>query len=202
MRLGIFGGTFDPVHFGHLILAEQCREQAKLDSVFFVPAARPPHKLEDELTSFDKRVEMLTLAISGNPYFRIDESENTRSGPSYTVDTIKHFRTTYSDDELFLLVGADSFVDLPSWYKPEEILEMVEIVVANRPGWEILSRDQIVSKLALSEDSRLRSRVITMPDIHIASRDIRQRIAEGRTVRYIIPRAVEAYIEDKRLYRK
>src|SRR5262249_24245927 len=115
MRIGVFGGTFDPVHLGHLILAEQCREQVRLDQVWFVPSARPPHKLDRSLTPFVHRVEMLSLALAGNPAFRVDQSEKDRPGPSYTVDTLDIFKQQRSRDEFFLLVGSDTLLDLPHW---------------------------------------------------------------------------------------
>src|SRR5262245_54450484 len=111
MRLGIFGGTFDPVHFGHLILAEQAREQGRLDQVLFVPAARPPHKEERALTPFAQRVEMLNLAIAGHAAFRIEELERDRPGPSYTVDTLEELRRRQPDAELWLIVGSDMLND-------------------------------------------------------------------------------------------
>src|SRR5919199_5145855 len=112
MRVGIFGGTFDPVHLGHLILAEQCREQGQLDQVWFIPAARPPHKQDQSLAPFAQRVEMLSLAIAGNPAFRIDELEKDRAGPSYTVDTLAELQRHHPGTEWFLLIGSDCLPDL------------------------------------------------------------------------------------------
>lgn len=201
MRLGVFGGTFDPVHLGHLISAEQCREQAKLDGVLFVPAARPPHKLGHELIRFDQRVEMLQLAIAGHPVFRIDEIEKNRPGPSYTYLTLEELRQRHAGAELYLIVGADSLNDLPQWVQPRRILELATLLVVPRPGWEMAELDSLQQALALPADFPLRLQMIHAPLIDIASRDIRQRIAQGRSVRYLIPRAVEAYIADKELYR-
>ena len=201
MRLGVFGGTFDPVHLGHLILAEQCREQAKLDQVLFVPAARPPHKLNHELTRFDQRVEMLQLAISGHPVFRIDELEKSRPGPSYTYITLEEIRQRDRDADLCLIVGADSLNDLPQWVQPCRILELATLLVVPRPGWEMAELETLQQALALPADFPLRLQMIHAPLIDIASRDVRQRIGQGRSVRFLIPRAVEAYIADKGLYR-
>ena len=202
MRLGIFGGTFDPVHLGHLILAEQCREQAKLDQVLFVPAARPPHKHEHELTKYDQRVEMLTLAISGQPAFRIDELEKNRPGPSFTYLTLEELRHRDPSGELCLLVGGDTLQDLPQWVQPRRILELATLVVMQRPGWELPELDALRQALALEADFPLRLQLVHAPLIDISSRDLRARIAQGRSVRYMIPRAVEAYIADKGLYRR
>src|SRR5689334_8677925 len=123
MRVGIFGGTFDPVHIGHLILAERCREQGRLEEVWFIPAARPPHKEAGELTRFEQRVEMLALALAGNPAFRTLELEKERPGPSYTVDTLSQLRQAHPSAELWLIVGGDTLVDLPHWREPARVLE-------------------------------------------------------------------------------
>src|SRR5947208_1906075 len=124
MRVGVFGGTFDPVHVGHLILAEQCRDRAKLDQVLFVPALVPPHKREQALTPFAQRVEMLTLAISGHAPFRVEELEKDRSGPSYTVDTLTQLGRQRPGDEWCFIIGSDSLHDLPIWHQPRRILEL------------------------------------------------------------------------------
>jgi len=201
MRIGIFGGTFDPVHLGHLILAEQCREQAKLDQVLFVPAALPPHKQGMSLTSFAQRVEMLALAISGHPAFRIDELERDRSGPSYTVDTLTQLQQAGPGDELCFIFGSDSVRDLPIWYQPTRILELATLLVVARADYPPFSAPELRAALKLGDDVPLRYQIVDAPLITLASRDIRKRIAERRSVRYMIPRAVEAYIEDKGLYR-
>ena len=201
MKLGIFGGSFDPVHNGHLILAEQCREQANLDRVVFVPAARPPHKPGRRLSSFHQRVEMLELAISGNPGFAIDPLENDRPGPSYTVATLEAM-TARGDGELWLIMGADSLVDLPMWYEPRRILELAGVLVVGRPGSPEPDEGSLRRALEMPADFPLRLQFVESPLIAIASRDLRARFADGRSVRYMAPRAVEAYIEDKGLYRE
>jgi nicotinate-nucleotide adenylyltransferase len=202
MRVGVFGGTFDPVHLGHLILAEQCREQAKLDQVLFVPAALPPHKQTQPLSSFAQRVEMLALAISGHSAFRIDKLEEDRAGPSYTVHTLTQLCADRPGDELSFIIGSDSLHDLPIWYQPQRILELATLLVMARADWPTFSATELKEKLELAEAFPLRYQVVEAPLITLASRDIRKRIGEGRSVRYMIPRAVEAYIEDKRLYRE
>src|SRR6516225_5688584 len=122
MRIGVFGGTFDPVHLGHLILAEQCREQAKLDQVLFVPAARPPHKQDQSLTPFAHRVDMLRLAVAGHPVFQIDELEKNRSGLSYTADTLEELHRREPEGELWLMVGSDCLPDIPGWHEPARMV--------------------------------------------------------------------------------
>jgi nicotinate-nucleotide adenylyltransferase len=200
MRIGVFGGTFDPVHLGHLILAEQCREQGRLDQVLFVPAASPPHKQGQPLTPFAQRVEMLALAIAGQPAFRIDELEKDRPGPSYTVHTLEALQRRHPDAELFLPIGSDTLVDLAHWYQPARIVELAGVLVTQRPGWPVPAREEIEAALRLPEGTRLRLEVVEAPLIDIASRDLRRRAAEQRSLRYLVPRAVEAYIHDKRLY--
>ena len=202
MRIGVFGGTFDPVHLGHLILAEQCREQGRLDQVWFVPAASPPHKQGQALTPFAQRVEMLALAIAGQPAFRIDELERNRPGPSYTVHTLEEIQRRQPEAELFLPIGSDTLLDLVRWYQPGRIVEMAGLLVTHWPGWPLSAPQEIEAALHLPPGVRLRLEVVEAPLIDIASRDLRRRAAENRSLRYLVPRAVEAYIHDNRLYRE
>jgi nicotinate-nucleotide adenylyltransferase len=202
MRLGVFGGTFDPVHTGHLILAEQCREQGRLDRVLFVPAARPPHKQDAPRTPFAQRVEMLELAVAGQPAFRVDELEKDRPGPSFTVHTLEELRRRHPGDEFFLLLGSDTLHDLKHWYQPERIAELAGFLVMLRPDWPAFTEDELAAALKLADRAALRYQLVQTPLIGISSRDLRRRVAEGRSVRYLLPRAVEAYINDKHLYRK
>jgi nicotinate-nucleotide adenylyltransferase len=201
-RVGVFGGTFDPVHLGHLVLAEQCREQGRLDEVWFVPSARPPHKLGRVLTPFGQRVEMLALGVAGNPAFRIEPSEKDRPGPSFTVDTLADFGRRYSDCEFFLLIGSDTLKDLPSWRDPAGVVARAGLLVVSRPGWPVLTAEQLRAELGLPEEAPLRLQYVEAPLIHIASRDLRDRAAHGRSLRYLVPRAVEVYIEEKGMYRE
>jgi nicotinate-nucleotide adenylyltransferase len=201
MRVGVFGGTFDPVHTGHLILAEQCREQARLDQVWFVPAPRPPHKDEPDLTRFEQRVEMLALALAGNPAFRIDELEKERSGPSYTVETLAELHRRHPAHEFYLLVGSDTLHDLPHWYEPVRLLELTGLLVMARPNNPVLTVEDLRTRLRLPDNVPLRLEVVQTPQIDISSRDLRRRAAAGRSLRYFLPRAVECYIHDKHLYR-
>jgi nicotinate-nucleotide adenylyltransferase len=195
-RIAVFGGTFDPVHFGHLIMAEQCREQARLDEVWFVPAARPPHKQRYDVTPFDKRVEMLELAIAGQPAFRVDQIENERPGPSYLFQTLEELSGRQPDAELHFLIGSDSLQDLPQWREPARIVERAGLLVVARHGHPIPAESELRVTLGT-----LRMQVIDMPLIDISSRDLRRRAAEGRSLRFMVPRAVECYIETHRLYR-
>jgi nicotinate-nucleotide adenylyltransferase len=165
--------------------------------VLFVPSARPPHKTDHELTRFDHRVEMLTLAISGNPAFAVDEIEKGRPGPSYTVDTLGMLRQREPAAELWLILGGDSVVDLPKWYEPRRIVELAGLLVAGRPGIVLPDAEEVARSLGVSA---VRMRTVASPLIEISSRELRHKLAAGKSVRYQIPRAVEAYIDDKRLY--
>ncbi len=192
MRLGLYGGTFDPIHLGHLILAEACREACGLDRVWFVVAGAPPHKPGGR-TDVAHRLEMARLAVAGNPTFEVSEIETRRPGPHYSVETLEAVRLERPEDDLFFLIGADSLVDLPHWKGPDRIMRLASLVVANRPGFEPPVPD-------VPPDARPIHRV-AIPPIGIASHEIRRRLLDGRTVRYQVPRAVEAYIEAHRLYR-
>jgi len=201
MRVGIFGGTFDPVHMGHLILAEQARDQGRLDSVWFVPAPRPPQKEGQDVTRFDTRVEMLQLATAGQPAFRINEVEKDQAGLSYTVDTLAQLRAQHPGNNFFLLVGGDSLADLPGWRDPAGIVRQAGLLVMARPGVAVFDAAELRRRLGLPNEEPLSLEVLQTPQIDIASRDLRRRVAEGRSIRYLVPAAVEAYIRDKGLYR-
>ena len=201
MRLGIFGGTFDPVHYGHLLLAECCREQAQLDEVWFVPAAIAPHKSDRPPTPPAARVEMLELAIGGNEQFSLCLIEVEHKGVNFTVDTLKEIKAAQPESELFFLMGADSLVDLPTWRDPEGICELATPLVVARPGSAAPDFDclkEIVSpeRLAVMRDS-----VVEMPLMGISSTEIRTRAARGQSIRYRTPAAVATYIENAELYR-
>ena len=196
MRIGVFGGSFDPVHLGHLILAEQCREQGKLDQVWFVPAARPPHKMERDLTPFAQRVEMLELALAGQPAFRVEQIEKERPGPSFTADTLDELHARHPEHEWHLVIGGDTLRDLATWHAPERIVARVGLMVMARPGAVVPTGEDLGRRLGVP----VRVKVIEAPQIDISSTDLRRRLKEGRSVRYMIPRAVEAYIQDKVLY--
>jgi nicotinate-nucleotide adenylyltransferase len=199
-RIGVFGGTFDPVHLGHLLMAEQAREQAHLDQVWFIPAASPPHKQGQQLTPFAQRVEMLQLAIAGNLCFRVNELEKDRVGPSYTADTLDELHRQNPDKELCLLIGSDCLPDLPQWHDPVRIVRRAVLLVAPRPSWPMISGEQLRALLHLPAEVPLRLEVVEVPLLEMASRDLRRRAAEGRSLRYMVPRAVECYIREKHLY--
>ncbi len=196
MRLGLFGGTFDPIHLGHLLLAEQCREACDLDRVWLVVAGSPPHKPGGR-TGVGHRLEMVRIAIAGHPAFAASDIEATRPGPHYSVETLEAVRRDHPDDELFFLIGADSLKDLPSWREPGRIAQLATIVVVNRPGIEEVDG----SNLPDFGPGSLPLRSITIPPVGIASSDLRRRLREGRSIRYMVSRGVEAYIDAQGLYR-
>jgi nicotinate-nucleotide adenylyltransferase len=195
MRLGLFGGTFDPIHLGHLILAEQCREACRLDRVWLVVAGSPPHKPGGR-TAVGHRLEMVRVAIAGNSALVASDIEAMRPGPHYSVDTLEAVRRDQADDDLFFLIGADSLKDLPAWREPARIAQLATIVVVNRPGIEEVN----VSEFPDFGPGTHPLISVTIPPVGIASSDLRRRLAEGRSIRYMVPRGVEAYIDAHGLY--
>lgn len=196
MRLGLFGGTFDPIHLGHLILAESCREAIGLDRVWFVVAGAPPHK-PGARTPVADRLEMVRIAVAGHPAFEVSEIEARKPGPHYSVETLDAIHRERPEDDLSFLIGADSLADLPFWRRPDRIASLATIVVVNRPGIDAIDPAQLPD---LGPEARP-IRLVTVPPIGIASHDLRRRVAEGRSIRYQVPRGVEAYIEAQGLYR-
>jgi nicotinate-nucleotide adenylyltransferase len=198
MRLGIFGGTFDPVHIGHLLVAEQCLEQCRLDQVWFVPAGIPPHKLSRTIAPGKARAEMVELAVAGHERFRVDRRELDRADPCYTVETLASLHTEDPSRELFLVLGSDSLVDFPTWREPKRIAELAHLAVANRGGAPLPDLERLRPFLGDLVDSRVQ--FVTIPGIDISSSDIRRRVGEGKSIRYMTPRAVECYIATHNLY--
>lgn len=200
MRLGIFGGTFDPVHYGHLLLAETCREQLRLDEVRFVPAAIPPHKLHYKITEGEARADMLRLAVSGYPEFVVDRRELKREGTSYTVDTLAEFAAEFPSAELYFLAGADSLRDFLTWREPERIIRLAKLVACNRPGLPQLRVEQVAEWVG----SEMSDRILTlqMPGTDISGSEMRDRVRDGRSLRFLTPRAVEVFVIEHGLYRQ
>lgn len=196
MRIGLMGGTFDPIHWGHLILAEQARERFGLERVLFVTAAQPPHKLGEPVTDASHRLEMTRLAVADNEHFQCSTIEIDRDGPSYTIDTVKQVLDMLGPGaEVCLLLGADEGRDLMKWREPYEIGKLARIVVANRPGLPV--SDVIDS---LPGDLAEAILPLEMPGVDISSTDLRQRVLAGRSIRYLVPRLVEEYIWEQGLY--
>jgi nicotinate-nucleotide adenylyltransferase len=201
MRIGIFGGSFDPVHFGHLLLAECCREQGRLDAVRFVPAAVPPHKQQQELSPAQNRIEMLELAVGGHPAFSVSRYETDRGGVNYTVDTLTQFCSEDPASEFFFLIGADMFRDLPHWRQPQRICELALPMAVRRWGEPELDFSAFSAIVLPERIEAMRQHEICMPQIGLSASDIRGRVAAGQGIRYRTPRAVEKYIESHGLYR-
>jgi nicotinate-nucleotide adenylyltransferase len=200
MRLGILGGTFDPIHYGHLLLAECCREQCRLDAVWFLPADVPPHKQDRELTPAPQRIEMLELAIAGNAAFSVCRYETDRGGVSYTVDTLTHFREEDPSRELFFLLGADMLLDLPHWRNAAKVCELALPIVVRRPGSSPIDFECLRGIASPERIELIRRSQVEMPEIGISGSELRRRVSLGESIRYRVPRAVEKYIETHGLY--
>jgi nicotinate-nucleotide adenylyltransferase len=200
MHIGIYGGTFDPVHVGHLILAERCREEAGLDAVWFLPSYQPPHKTDGSVSRFEYRVDMTGLAIVAQPAFAVNSIERELPPPSYTTNTLAELKQRHPGDTFSLIVGADCLPDLPKWHAPARILEQAALIVVPRPGVELWDAARLAAALNVDVKT-VRMTLVDSPLVEIASRDIRRRVAEGRSIRYLVPRAVEEYIREKGLYK-
>ena len=196
-RIGVLGGTFDPPHYGHLVIAEDARAYARLEKVLFVPAYRPPHKPARSYLPFRHRVRMTELAIAGNPFFELCLIEAQRAGPSYTVDTLHDLLVQLGDVELYFIVGMDSLGNILNWYKPAELLKLCRLVVAERAGYRV-DLVMLEEKLPGLRDSLV---LIDTPELSISSTDIQHRIGLGLPIRYQVPPAIEDYIRENRLYR-
>jgi nicotinate-nucleotide adenylyltransferase len=190
MKIGLFGGTFDPVHFGHLIIAETIRNDMELDRLILLPAAVPPHKQDQQITAFHHRVAMLNLAIEDDPEFSVSEFEFNK-GISYTIDTIQYFKSTFPDDSFYLIIGADSLFELDTWKDPDRLLNSVPVIVARRTGYPF---NKVTRKW------RKRCQWIDTPCIELSSSDIRSRVSAKQSIRFRVPRPVEKYIIQNGLY--
>ena len=197
-RLGVLGGTFDPIHTGHLIAAETVRERCRLDRVLFVPAGTPPHKPAGEVTPARHRYLLTCLATLNNPFFEVDRVDLDREGPSYTLETIRALKRKYREAELFFIMGADSLLDLPSWHEPAALLASCRFIVTTRPGWDLAEAEERLGSLFAENKERIE--FVEIPGIEISSSEIRRRIAQGASVRYLVPDLVLRYIEEHRLY--
>lgn len=197
-RIGVFGGTFDPIHIGHLMCAEQARDVCALDRVLLVPVSVPAATKIDPVLAAEDRMRMCELAIAGNPSFEVSDVDIVRGGITYTADTLSDLRAAFpEDDELFFITGSDSALSLPTWYKPKTLARLASFIVIDRPG----------SQMTEAQRAELAEKGFTIipilsPTIDISSTEIRRRIREGRSTRYLCPDSVRAYIAERGLYQK
>ena len=200
-NIGILGGTFDPIHNGHLAIAESAAERLGLDSVVFIPAGRPWLKAEQAVSDPAHRLEMTRLAVENYPNFVVSDVEIERPGPTYTVDTLRELRAQFADSpqptELYLILGMDSAKDLGRWRRPERIFEMCVVVALSRPGSDDARPDDVERRFPAA---RGRFRVIHGPRIDISATEIRQSVADGCPIRAYVPPSVETYIRERKLY--
>ncbi len=197
MKLGILGGTFDPPHNGHLMLADTAMRQLRLAQVLFIPAKQPPHKLDEPITLLKTRVAMLERALRGKPAFALSLLEAERAGPSYTVDTLRELRHDLpTGAEIFFIMGMDSLQNLPTWHQPQEIVKLCKLAVLKRPGY-FADLDALARQIPGIKQAVV---FVTAPEIYISASEIRARAARGESIREFVPPAVAEYIEQHRVY--
>lgn len=197
-KVGIMGGTYNPIHNGHLFLAEHALEQAGLDYILFMPSMKPPHKVGIQIESSEHRINMVQLAIENNPYFIISDFELKRPGITYTSDTLKALKEIEPDTEYFFIVGADSLMMMPQWMDPDTVFRLSTIIVGGRGE---STQEQIEEQIRILEKTYGgRIILLDMPLIDISSEAIRERISNGNSIRYYVPDRVAAYISEHKLY--
>jgi nicotinate-nucleotide adenylyltransferase len=194
-RLGVMGGTFDPIHYGHLVTAEEALVQFGLDAVVFVPTGRPWMKQDRTVSSAEDRYLMTVIATASNPKFEVSRIEVDREGPTYTVDTLRALAAEHPDAELTFITGADAMLEILEWKDPEEVLSLAHFIAATRPGYD-LTRFESQAPARTANVS-----LMSIPALAISSTDIRERIREGRPIRYLVPEGVKSYVEKAGLYR-
>ncbi len=187
MKVGLLGGTFDPPHLGHLTLAQGVLEACQLDEVWFMPSHRPPHKNGNDITDNHYRVDMVQLAIAGNPDFKISLIEFERNGRSFTIDTIEILKANYPHFDFYFIIGGDMIEDLPNWHRIDELSDLISFIGVNRPGYD-------------PDKERYKVSLIDVPQIDVSSSEIRKDLNLGRSGRYLLPESVRTFIEEKGLY--
>ena len=200
MRIGIYGGSFDPIHYGHLLLAEICRESLSLEQVIFIPAATPPHKLDREISSDKHRLSMVELATSGNLNFKVSSRELDRGGVSYTFQTLEEITSERPEDELYFLMGADSLDDFHTWKNPERICELAIPAVVSRPDSDVIDLEKFAPFASAERLEQIKKATVDFPLIDLSSTQIRDNVRSGKSIRYMLPRPVELYISANKLY--
>ncbi len=197
----LFGGTFDPIHNGHLIVSRSAAEQLGVKKIILIPSALPPHKQDRVAADAQNRLAMARLAVEGDPLFEVSDCELHREGPSYTLDTVRYFRKKYGPElPLYWLVGADSIEELPGWYKIRQLVEESTIVTAGRPHYNQYSWDRFNHILDNSQIAHLQKNLLSTPLLDISATDIRHRIRHGLSLRYLVPEPVRNYIFRNKLY--
>jgi len=197
-RLGIMGGTFDPVHYGHLVAAETARNELRLDNVLFIPAGDPPHKIERKITDSELRFQMVETAIRSNEYFKISRMEIDRLGPTYTIDTLRELHEYFPEQELYFITGTDALKEIISWRNSEEIIKLARIIGASRPGYDCSDfLQRIFQKYPLARERILE---LEIPALAISSTDIRERVGRNKSVRYLLPEKVRLFIRENQMY--
>ncbi len=199
--IGLFGGSFDPIHNGHLITARAVAERLSLDRVIFLPAANPPHKLDRTLIATEHRAEMVRLAIKDEPRFAFSDFDLSREGLTYTIDTVAHFQSELGQGaSLYWIIGADALADLPSWHRIQDLVDACHITSAARPGWTLEVSESLRRVLTPEQIEKLRRGIMATPMMDIGATDIRNRLRAGLSVRYFVPDAVRDYIEQHHAY--
>lgn len=198
-RFGIMGGTFDPIHYGHLVAAETARIEFSLDKVLFIPTGNPPHKQEHKVTPAELRFEMVRQAINDNVDFAISRVEIDRDGPSYTIDTLKLLHREYPGQELFFITGTDALKEIFFWREAEEILRLTYFIAASRPGFE--ARGFLEQAVKEHPEVEGRIHLLEVPALAISSTDIRARLQRGQSIRYLLPETVRLFIWSQGLYK-
>lgn len=199
MRLGVYGGTFDPIHLGHLATAESVREIFELDKILFIPSARPPHKVEKKISPELHRLMMTFEATKSNEFFQVSPMEILRDGLSYTLLTIDELQKKFgAETELFFIIGADMMTDLPTWHKSRELVAKVNFIATTRPGVEI-NLSEI--KNFFGEEGMKHIYQVSTPGLEISSTDIRERVRQGRSIKYLVSEVIEEYIVRENLYK-
>lgn len=197
-RLGIMGGTFDPIHYGHMVAAETARIEYQLDNVLFIPTGNPPHKVDRQITDATLRLKMVELSIKSNENFLVSRIEIDREGPSYTYDTLKDLQKNFPDQELFFITGTDALKEMLTWREPQEILRLAKIIGASRPGYDAQDHLPVIfQKVPFAQD---RIFELEIPALSISSTDIRSRVQHHKSIRYLLPEEVRLYIKTNNLY--
>ena len=197
----MYGGSFNPVHFGHLIVARAIREKLNLEHVYFLPSRSPPHKDSKKLAEAEHRAEMVRLAIEGEEGFRFDDFDLNRPGPCYTIDTVAHFRGRFPSAEICLLIGADSLIELATWHRARELISNCTVVTAARSGGAPIAALELERAFGKEATARLLAGVVETPVIDISSTMIGERVTTGHSIRYLLPESVRQFIESNGLYR-